>query len=539
MFAPMSGGAPTECLLAEILLAGGALYLYVAFVVLHVATLLLLAVYGFHRYLMVYLYYRHRGNRVQPAGRLAELPKVCVQLPMYNEQFVARRIIEQACRIDYPRDRLEIQVLDDSTDRTVEIASETVDRLRAKGHNIRYIHRTDRTGFKAGALAHGLGLTDADLCMVFDADFVPPPEILQETIHYFSDPGVGMVQVRWEHLNRDHSLLTKSQAILLDGHFAIEQAARNSSGRFMSFNGTAGLWRRSCIEDAGGWQHDTLTEDLDLSYRAQLRGWRFVFLPTVVSPAELPPEINAFKTQQHRWTKGGAQTARKLLWTVLRSRIPWKVKLEAFFHLTSWTVYIYITLLSLMLLPSLYVRRWESGSDPLLEVLFGVTLFALATCSASVFYLCSQQEIFRRWTDKIKYLPFLMALGIGISLSNTLAALAGLFSEGGEFVRTPKFGVATAHDRSWRQQLLAFGLSRKMILPFVEMAFGVYMVVCMAVCLHEGRVFPNLPFLILFASGYWYVSLTSLATLWRRALSARGRTSSGSVGSMPPTPKPV
>ena len=387
---------------------------YQVFLAVYITTLFVLSFYGLHRYILVYLYYKYRNNVPQPARYFEDLPKVCVQLPMYNEQCVAKRIIDYTCAIDYPKDKLYIQVLDDSTDCTVAIARETVAHYRNLGYHIDYIHRDDRTGYKAGALAHGMQFVDAEYIAIFDADFVPPPDILKNTIHHFTDPKVGMIQSRWDHLNRDHSLLTQSQAILLDGHFMIEHTARNRSGRFMSFNGTAGMWRKACIEQAGGWQHDTLTEDLDLSYRAQLKGWRFVFLPKVVAPAELPPEINAFKQQQHRWTKGGAQTAKKLLPKILKSSLNWRIKLEAYFHLTSCTVYIYIVALSIMLFPALYLRLTVFPDSAVSRFLFDISLFLLATCSASAFYLCSQREIYNQWPDKIKYLPFLMALGINI-----------------------------------------------------------------------------------------------------------------------------
>jgi cellulose synthase/poly-beta-1,6-N-acetylglucosamine synthase-like glycosyltransferase len=485
---------------------------YSAFIVVYLLVLIVLAIYGFHRYLLVYMYYRYKDNAPKPRGQFSEHPKVCIQLPMYNEQYVARRLIEHTCRMDYPRDKLHIQVLDDSTDETIAIAREAVRRFRAQGINIDYIHRDDRTGFKAGALENGLKYTDAEFIAIFDADFIPPPDMLHRTIDHFCDPHVGMIQVRWGHLNRDHSLLTKSQAIFLDGHFMIEHTARNRSGRFMSFNGTAGIWRRECIADAGGWQHDTLTEDLDLSYRAQLKGWKFIFLPDVVSPAELPPEITSFKQQQHRWTKGGAQTARKLLGTIFRSPQSWKVKAEAFFHLTSCTVYIYIVALCLMLLPAIYLRVQIFPNNVFSKILLDITLFTLMTCSAGTFYICSQKEIFHCWTDKMKYLPFLMALGIGISVSNTLAALEGFFARGGEFVRTPKFGVEQKSDTSWRSKLKTFGKLHRRYLPFIEMFFGFYMVACIGLCLYHMTAPLTVPFLVMFAAGFFYVSFTSLAS---------------------------
>lgn len=492
---------------------GTSALMYKVFIAAYTTVLILIAIYGFHRYILVYLYYKYKKNKPKIREKFldSELPKVCIQLPMYNEEFVAARIIEHTCRIDYPKEKLHIQVLDDSTDRTQIIARKAVEKFKQKGINIDYIHRDKRVGFKAGALENGLRYTDAEFIAIFDADFIPPEDILKNTIHYFKDPQVGMVQVRWEHINREQSILTKSQAILLDGHFVIEHTARNRSGRFMNFNGTAGIWRRRCIEDAGGWQYDTLTEDLDLSYRAQLKGWKFIFLPEITSPAELPPEINAFKQQQYRWTKGGTQTAKKLLPLIFKSKCNWKIKLEAFFHLTSFTVYIYIVALTVMLFPALYLRVTIFRENLFAQILFDISLFALATCSASAFYICSQKEIFDNWRDKIKYLPFLMALGVGISLSNMIAALDGLFGRPGEFIRTPKFGIETPKDNSnWRKKLRSF-TSRKSILPFLEIGLGMYMVAAVIMCFYYGTAPLSIPFLILFAIGYFYVGLSSIA----------------------------
>lgn len=480
----------------------------------YLGTLALVAVYGLHRYVLVGLYYRNRSSLPRLLRPLDPLPRVTIQLPMYNEQYVARRIIEAACRIDYPRDRMQIQVLDDSTDGTVHIARETVEHMRAKGFDIQYIHRTDRTGFKAGALANGLTSATGDFVAVFDADFLPEPDVLHRSVHYFSDPLVGVVQTRWEHINRDHSLLTRSQAMLLDGHFVIEHVARNRSGRFMSFNGTAGIWRRRCIEDAGGWHHDTLTEDLDLSYRAQLQGWRFVFLPELASPAELPPDMNAFKAQQHRWTKGTAQVARKMLWPTLTSSAPLKVKIESVMHLTSWVIHFCMFTVSILLYPALAfgVTKIDSvGSSG--EYAIDMSLFVMATLSAVTFYTCAQRELTTGWRDRVKYLPFLMSLGIGISLSNLVAALQGLFGQCGEFVRTPKYGFdsqsLTRHSKP--EQVSGGGIRKKRrMLPWCELAIGVYLCACMVACATQPDLVAAVPFVALFAVGFLYVGLSSL-----------------------------
>ncbi len=494
-----------------------------AFLTVYAVVLGILCVYGFHRYHLVHLYYKYRRNTPQISACFLHRPRVTIQLPMYNERLVARRVIDATCRVDYPKHLLEIQVLDDSTDETVDVVRDAVERWRARGIDIRHVRREKRTGFKAGALAEGMASSSGEFILIFDADFVPPPDILERTLDHFTDPRVGMVQARWEHLNRDQSLLTKTEAILLDGHFVIEHGARNRSGRFMSFNGTAGLWRRRCIEDAGGWQHDTLTEDLDLSYRAQIRGWKFLFLPELTSAAELPPDMEAFKAQQYRWAKGGAQTCRKLLPTILRSKLPKRIKVEAFFHLTSCTVYLNIVLLTLMLYPIVYlkVNLFDEGW---VRYLFDFSILLLATCSASTFYVASQRALFRTWADSLKYLPFLMALGLGIALNNARAVLAGFFGSPGEFVRTPKFGITSSASTGWKRHVQADRRqSRVKLQPFVELAMGLYLFACLILCLthqtpfiehgqltfRHDRITLGVPFLCLFLAGYLYVPLAT------------------------------
>ncbi len=477
------------------------------FMTVYTTVLVTVSLYGFHRYGLLFLYYRHRHRSHRPKTRFAELPPVTVQLPMYNEQYVARRIIERVQEIRYPREKLQVQVLDDSTDSTCAIARQAVEEAAARGFAIEYIHRTDRTGYKAGALENGLKTATGQFITIFDADFVPDPDILTRSIHHFTDPKVCVVQTRWEHINRRDNVLTRSQAILLDGHFVIEHVARNRSGRFMSFNGTAGTWRKDAIVDAGGWQHDTLTEDMDLSYRAQLKGWKFIFLPELTAPAELPPDMNAFKAQQHRWTKGGTQTAIKLLPTIWRSRAPFKAKVEATFHLTSFSIHLMVILLVLMMFPAIYLQTVPMEQGTLFRAIFDMSVFALATLSASMFYVCSQFELFGTWRDTLKYLPVLMALGVGLAVSNAKAVLEALFGQQSEFVRTPKFGAGQAeyetHKRAVRSR------AKFDIVPYIELLMGLYMVACTVASLIHFRSAMSAPFLIIFALGFFYVSLMS------------------------------
>lgn len=502
-----------------------------ALVSLYVTVLCVVALYGFHRYILLYLYLKHKKDVYQPLGTFDELPKVTIQLPMFNEDTVAERIINATCHIDYPLDRLEIQVLDDSTDHSADIARKSVEAWAAKGYPIHYIHRTNREGYKAGALAAGLKIATGKFVAIFDADFIPPRDILRNTVQYFTDKQIGCVQVRWDHLNRDASLLTKSQAIFLDGHFVIEHTARNRSGRFMHFNGTAGIWRRSCIEDGGGWQHDTLTEDLDLSYRCQLKGWQFVYLPQFAAPAELPPEMIAFKQQAHRWTKGSMQTCIKLLPRILRSRnLPLTIKTEAFFHLTNTLVYPMMVLVTLLMWPTfISFFNFETPLRPsqhfyLSRYAFSATLFILATCSASFFFCFGQKELFGKnagWKT-ILHLPFLMGLGVGICVNNTKAvieAIAGAFKRGdkrqsGEFVRTPKYGVANSAARATLRRRRVFTFDR-LLCPMIELAFGFYMAACVFISIEYRYARASVPFTLIFAGGYFYVAVSSLYTMWQ------------------------
>src|SRR6186713_2304595 len=406
----------------------------------------ILGIYGWHRYYLVYQYMKNKDRKPGPPPEVSDedLPLVTIQLPIYNEMYVVDRLVDSVCRIDYPREKLQIQILDDSTDETCDIAKLAVQRHSSRGFDISYHHRTDRTGFKAGALEAGLKTATGEFVAIFDADFVPPSDFLRRTVPYFTvNEKLAVVQARWGHLNHDYSALTRIQAILLDGHFVLEHGARNRSGCFFNFNGTSGVWRKIAIADGGGWQHDTLTEDLDLSYRTQLRGWKFKFLPDLVTPAEVPVEMNAFKSQQHRWAKGSIQTCRKVLPYVLLSDLPLKVKAEAFFHLTANFNYLLMIVLSALMFPAMIVR-YEMGWTEML--LIDIPLFAAATLSVFNFYLISQRETYTDWKSRVRHLPVVMAIGIGLAVNNSKAVLEALFGEPGEFTRTPKYGIRQGQD---------------------------------------------------------------------------------------------
>ncbi len=442
---------------------------------------------------------------------------------MFNEMFVAKRLIEAAGRIDYPADRLEVQVLDDSTDGTSAIARAACDALRRQGREVVYLHRELRKGYKAGALEEGLRRAKGELVFVLDADFLPEPSIVRELVHFFTDPSVGMVQARWGHLNREHSMLTRSQAMFLDGHFVIEHTARHRSGRFFNFNGTAGMWRVTAIVDAGGWQHDTVTEDMDLSYRAQLAGWRFIYAPQIRVCAELPCEMTSFRSQQHRWAKGSLQTARKLLGSIARASVSKEIKTEAFFHLGNNLAYLFLLLLALLQLPNMFIRRQMEHPELLL---LDVPLF-LATCGSVVaFYLVAERELGESPWRTLARLPFMMALGIGLAVNNGRAAIEGLFGGDVDFVRTPKRGVvdgssitgAPRYHGRWSWQVV------------VELGFGLYCTGTLILAVIT-RSWASLPFVLLFASGFLYVGLGSLL----EALRVAARQGESAAGAQAPS----
>ncbi len=493
------------------------------------AVMIVLSLYGIHRYTLCYQYFKYRRNyNPAPPRHFEQLPAVTVQLPIFNEQFVIDRLIEAVCALEYPREKLEIQVLDDSTDETQAVAAGIVERYAALGHRIVYLHRTNRHGFKAGALDAGLKVAQGEFVAIFDADFVPPSDWLMKVIHHFAEPEIGMVQTRWTHLNRDYSLLTQIEAILLDGHFVLEHGARFRTGEFFNFNGTAGMWRRQAIADGGGWQHDTLTEDTDLSYRSQMAGWKFKYLPEVACPSELPIEMTAFKTQQARWAKGLIQTSIKVLPMVFRSGASRRNKIEAVYHLTANLSYPLMVVMSALLIPAMICRFYQGWFQMLL---IDVPLFTASSLSIAVFYVMSQRELYpKTWKRTFYYLPFLMALGIGLTVTNTKAVMEALFGIKSAFVRTPKYRVAQKGERSQAAKYR----KRLKLAPWIELLLGLYFLLAILYTFSNHNYFTA-PFLILFVVGYWYTGLMSLL----QGRFERWRTGSSNVDESSPKPFPV
>jgi len=481
--------------------------------ILYFGVLLGLSAFGLHRLHLVLLCARHRRaiaeGQVPPPMAEDELLPVTIQLPLFNESTVAARLLDAVATIDYPRDRLEIQVLDDSTDETSALVREHVARLRRTGLDIVYLHRTDRTGYKAGALDAGLKVAKGKLVAVFDADFIPQPGFLRSIVPHFADPKVGMVQTRWGHINRDFSTLTKVQALMLDGHHLVENRARFGAGLLFNFSGTGGIWRRDAIESAGGWQHDTITEDLDLSYRAQLAGWKFIYREDVVSPAELPEDLSALRAQQFRWAKGTVQTARKLLRRVLSADLTLSQRIEAFFHLTPHFAYPLLLSLSVLLLPALVLMP---ATDTTAMILIDLPLCTATTGSLAAFYMLAEAAQGRSRLHALKRLPMLIALGTGLAPHLSKAVLEGLRQMAGEFVRTPKQGLKKGRYRAATD------------LPLLETALTLISFASVVASVQTGHYFAT-PFAVLFTMGYGYVSIL---TAYEQA--ARRREVPASVG---------
>lgn len=465
-------------------------------------SLSILFIFGLHGFIMIYYHRKYGYNNPVPKANVDENAIVTIQLPLYNELYVAERLIRTVCQIDYPKDKMEIQVLDDSTDETTELVAKVVEEKRKEGFDISHIRRGTREGFKAGALKEGMKIAKGEYIAIFDADFIPHKDFLKKTLSYFNDDKVGMVQTRWEHLNGDYSIITKAQALALDGHFVIEQTVRNKAGFFINFNGTGGVWRKKCIEEAGNWHADTLTEDLDLSYRAQLIGWRFVFLKDFTSPAELPAEINALKNQQFRWTKGAVETAKKILPLVWKSKIPLRVKLQSTFHLTNNLVFPFILLAAILNVPLIFVKN--SGSH---EAYFAImSLFVLAFISSFLFYLYSQKDIRADWRKKIVLFPLFMAGSMGLAVNNSRAVFEGLMNRKSEFVRTPKFKQESEKD-SWTGNKY---LSRKLgFSVIVEAILAVYCFIGVLSSIYFLEL-ASIPFQILFFLGFSFMAITSI-----------------------------
>lgn len=466
--------------------------------------MIVLSVYGLHRYTMCYRYFKYKKNYDPNPKRLFdELPTVLIQLPMFNEQFVVERLVEAICAMEYPREKLEIQVLDDSTDESQQVAREVVERYAAKGHPIVYIHRTNRHGFKAGALDEGLKVTKSEFVAIFDADFMPPTDWIMKVIHHFAEPDVGMVQTRWGHINRNYSLMTRIEAILLDAHFVIEHGSRVRTGEFFNFNGTAGMWRRQAITDGGGWQHDTLTEDTDLSYRSQMAGWRFKYLPEVECPSELPIEMTAFKTQQARWAKGLIQVSIKLLPSVFTSKLSPLRKFEAIYHLTANIAYPLMVVMTVLIVPVTIVKALQGWW---VMFLFDLPIFLASTLSIAFFYVLSQRELFpNNWKKSILYMPMLMAVGIGLTVTNSKAVMEAFFGIQSPFVRTPKFSVTKKGERSKAKKYR----KRLKLAPWIELMMGGFFAWAIVYNLMSGNFFTP-PFFMIFMVGFWYTGLMSL-----------------------------
>jgi cellulose synthase/poly-beta-1,6-N-acetylglucosamine synthase-like glycosyltransferase len=477
------------------------------------AILTILSVYGIHRYETMRRYRKYRKNLQLTAPRQFEhLPKVTIQLPLYNERFVVARLLEEVSKIDYPLELLQIQVLDDSTDETHPYTERLCNEYQVAGVPIEYRHRTNRLGYKAGALQAGLETATGELIAIFDADFIPPTDFLMRTVHFFAEPDVGVVQTRWSYLNKEFSILTQVEAMLLDGHFVLEHGARCGSGLFFNFNGTAGVLRRRMIEDSGGWQHETLTEDSDLSYRAQLKGWRFVYVPNLECPSELPAETYSFQVQQARWAKGLTQVAKKLLPRVLKADLPLRVKVEAFMHLTPNISYPLMIVVSMLMLPVMIVRFYMGVFQ---MVLIDFPLIIASFWSISAFYLYAQRELYpKSWWKSIAFLPMLMAAGVALTVSNSKGVLEALFGIKSSFARTAKYAIGTEKTKL---PVASAYQRRSGWLPYAELAIGCYFVYMVEFAI-ETINYLAIPFLLLFVCGYFWAAFTTLYEEYRDRL---------------------
>ena len=484
--------------------------------VLYLVAVGALFVYGLNAYLLLAIHWwnRRRIREAVTPEPPAEWPSVTVQLPLYNERYVARRLLEAVGALDYPSDRLEIQVLDDSTDDTGAIIEETARRLRARGLTVVHLHRRERAGFKAGALAAGLKEACGEFVAIFDGDAVPRADFLRNTIPHFTEPLVAVVQTRLGHLNREFSVLTIAQALGIDGHFAVEQPARFWGNLLLNFNGTAGVWRKAAIEDAGGWAHDTLTEDLDLSYRAQLRGWRIVYRPDLVCPAELPVLITGFKSQQRRWAKGAIQTARKLLPAVARAPLSLWAKYQAFIHLTYYMIYPAMLTVILLSVPLLGLQEVAPEGSGLIDVSLALTLGILGP---GFLLLYAQRVLDPEWLRRAWRLPAIMIIGVGVGWSTSVAVLDALWRKDLEFARTPKFGIGSVGGY-WRGKGYADPRSWG---GLMEIALGLYC--AWSVWLFWAHAsYGAVPFLALCTTGFLTVGTLTFIHATPRGVHRRG-----------------
>ncbi|HLJ47523.1 MAG TPA: cellulose synthase family protein [Bryobacteraceae bacterium] len=471
--------------------------------------LVILSVYGCHRYEMIRGYYKNRIKIPEVAPvQFENLPRVTIQLPLYNERYVVQQLLEQTLRMDYPRELLQIQVLDDSTDDTHEFTERLVAEYAASGAPIEYHHRANRHGFKAGALQEGMKSATGEFIAIFDADFLPPVDFLRRTVHFFADPKIGVVQTRWGYTNRHYNLLTEVEAMLLDGHFVLEHGARFGGGMFFNFNGTAGILRARMIEDAGGWQHDTLTEDSDLSYRAQLKGWKFVYVPSVECPSELPVETYGFQVQQSRWAKGLTQVAIKLLPSILRSDMTRRQKIEAFMHLTPNISYPLMILITLLLWPVMIVRFYMGWMQ---MVTIDLPLVVAAFWSLSAFYILAERELFPgNWKRALVLTPVLMAAGVALTLVNAKAVIEAIFGVQTSFARTAKYAIGQQ-----KAKLANVKYRRKSgWLPYAELVVGSYFVLMIGYAIDTWNI-PSIPFLLLFVVGYYWAGFSTLYQEWQ------------------------
>jgi cellulose synthase/poly-beta-1,6-N-acetylglucosamine synthase-like glycosyltransferase len=480
-----------------------------ALLIPYFSILTILSVYGVHRYETIRRYRKHRKSLLHSAPqRFPHLPPVTVQLPLYNERYVVERLLEEIVKLDYPRELLQIQVLDDSTDETHAFTQRLCNEYKAAGFPIEYRHRANRHGFKAGALQEGLETATGEFIAIFDADFIPPRDFLRRTVDYFVDPKVGVVQTRWTYLNKEFNVLTQVEAMLLDGHFVLEHGSRCGSGLFFNFNGTAGILRRKMIDDAGGWQHETLTEDSDLSYRAQLKGWRFVYVPDIECPSELPVETYGFQVQQARWAKGLTQVAIKLLPRILKANLPLRVKAEAFMHLTPNISYPLMLIVSMLMLPVMIVRFYMGVFQ---MVMIDFPLIVASFWSISAFYLYAQKVLFpKTWWKSIAFLPMLMAAGVALTVSNAKGVIEALCGIQTSFARTAKYAIGTQQKMekppAYRRKSGA--------LPYVELLIGSYFVYMIEFAIETLNFFA-VPFLLLFVCGYYWAGISTLYEEYR------------------------